>query len=352
MATTTTQKSTAMQTTPVAPPVPPAQANMSERFTEKVLSEFNGNVSGGLQITDFQRSLIQGYFIGIDRALQVQEEKRLSKNLKNTDPKYNNDLPMIWQNINLKDLALDVVHYARMGLDMMQKNHISPIPFKNNNTNQYDVTLMPGYVGIEYIAKRYALDPPVAVAIELVYSTDTFKPVKKNRDNKVESYEFEINNPFNRGDIIGGFGYIEYDNPTKNKLIMMTKADIEKRKPQYASAEFWGGKKKVWENKKQIEVETDGWYAEMFEKTIKREVFSEKHIQRDPQKIDDAYQYMKMREARMAEIAAQEEIDANANTIIVDATTGEVEQPKLIPTQNKIPQTPVAPADVEEDDLP
>lgn len=328
----------------------PEQANASERFTTKVLAEFNGNVAGALQITDYQRTLIQGYFIGIDRCLQMQEENRIRKNANNKDPKFNNDLPITWNNVNLKDLALDVVHYARMGLDMMQKNHISPIPFKNNKTNQYDITLMPGYAGIEYIAKKYALDPPIAVTIELVYSTDTFKPIKKSRDNKVESYIFEINNPFDRGEIVGGFGYIEYDDPTKNKLIIMTKADIEKRKPQYAAAEFWGGTKKVWENGKQVEVETEGWYAEMCEKTIKREVYSDKHILRDPKKIDDDYQYMKMREARIAEMQAQDEIDGNANTIIVDTTTGEVEQPRML--ANKTAPTEAAPADVEEDDLP
>ncbi|MFA6662018.1 MAG: recombinase RecT, partial [Bacilli bacterium] len=294
----------------------------------------------------------QGYFIGIDRALQVQEENRVRKNEKCTDPKYMNDLPYIWQNVNLKDLALDVVHYARMGLDMMQKNHISPIPYKNNKTNMYDITLMPGYVGIEYIARKYATEPPTAVTTELVYSTDTFKPIKKNRENKVESYEFEINNPFDRGEIIGGFGYIEYSDPAKNTLIIMTKADVEKRKPQYAAAEFWGGTIKKYVNGKLTSVETDGWYPEMFEKTIRREVFNEKHIQRDPQKIDDNYQYMKMRESRMAEMAAQNEIDANANTIIINADTGEVEQHKLTPPQNEKPQTEAAPADVDEDDLP
>lgn len=328
----------------------PEQANASERFTAKVLAEFNGNVTGALQITDYQRTLIQGYFIGIDRCLQVQEENRLRKNANNKDPKYNNDLPMSWQNVNLKDLALDVVHYARMGLDMMQKNHISPIPYKNNKAGQYDITLMPGYAGIEYIAKKYALDPPAAVTIELVYSTDTFKPLKKSRENRVESYDFEINNPFDRGEIVGGFGYIEYDDPTKNSLIIMTMKDIEKRKPQYASAEFWGGTKKTWENGKQVQVETDGWFAEMCEKTIKREVFGDKHIPRDPKKIDDDYQYMKLREGRIAEMAAQDEIDTNANTIIIDTSTGEVSQPNL--PGNKKELTEAAPADVEEDDLP
>lgn len=331
----------------------PTQMNASERFMQKVLSEFNGNVAGGLQLTDYQRTLVQGYFIGIDRALQMAEENRIRKNESNKDHSFDNTLPVNWQNVNLKDLALDVVHYARMGLDMMQKNHITPIPFKNNKTNKYDIELMLGYAGIEYVAKKYAIEAPLDVTVELVYSTDVFKPIKKSRENKYDSYVFEITNPFDRGNIIGGFGYIEYADPTKNKLIIMTIKDIEKRKPAYASAEFWGGTKKVWQGGKQVEVETDGWYAEMCLKTIKREVYGDKHIPRDPKKIDDDYQYMKMREARIAEMIAQEEIDEKANTIFIDSSTGEISEPNSGQPINLATDEPsAAPADVREDDLP
>lgn len=315
----TTQKQTAM--TPQSAQgneIAKVEMTMSERFTNTVLKEFGSNVAGALQVTDYQRQLIQGYFIAIDRALKIAEEGRIRKNENNKDHKYDNNVPITWGNVNLNDLALDVVHYARMGLDMMQDNHLSPIPYKNNKTQKYDITLMPGYNGIQYIAEKYAVETPVAVTTELVYKTDAFKPIKKNINNKVESYEFEITSPFDRGEVVGGFGYIEYEDPVKNKLIIMTKMDIEKRKPAYASAEFWGGTSKVWENGKQVEKETDGWYEEMCLKTLKREVYSAKHIPRDPKKIDDAYQYMKMREARYAEIEAQNEIDQNANTILID----------------------------------
>lgn len=301
----------------------------SERFTNTVLKEFGSNVAGAIQVTDYQRQLIQGYFISIDRGLKLAEETRVRKNQNNKDHKWDNNLPVIWNNVNLNDLALDVVHYARMGLDMMQDNHLSPIPYKNNKANKYDVTLMPGYNGIQYIAEKYAVEKPLATTVELVYSTDTFKPIKKNKNNKVESYEFEINNPFDRGEVVGGFGYIEYADPLKNKLIIMTLKDILKRKPQYAAAEFWGGKVKKWENGKQVEVESDGWFDEMCLKTIKREVFSAKHMPRDPKKVDDAYQYMKAREARYAEMEAQAEIDAMANAIVID-TSQEEEEPKQL----------------------
>jgi recombination protein RecT len=307
------------------------QMSVSQRFTNQVLKEFGGNVAGGIQVTDYQRQLIQGYFISIDRALKTADENRLRKNENNKDHKYDNPLAITWNNVNLNDLALDVVHYARMGLDMMQDNHLSPIPYKNNKSQKYDITLMPGYNGIQYIAEKYAVEKPVATTIELVYSTDKFRPIKKSKDVKIEGYEFEITNAFDRGEVVGGFGYIEYSDPLRNKLIIMTMKDIEKRKPKYAAAEFWGGKVKVWENGKQVEQESSGWMEEMCLKTIKREVFSAKHMPRDPKKVDDAYQYMKMREARYAEMEAQSEIDTNANRMVIDITP---EPSMQLPVQN------------------
>ena len=330
IATTTKAPATAGSTVPqpAAAPVPAeVKPNAAERFTSKVMKEF-GSTVGEIQVTDYQRQLVQGYFIAIDRALKSAEEERLRKNEKNKDhEKYDNNLPVTWGNVNLNDLALDVVHYARMGLDMMQENHLFPIPYKNNKTGKYDMTLMPGYNGIQYIAEKYAVEPPLAVTVELVYSTDTFRPIKKSAENRVENYEFAINNAFDRGEIIGGFGYIEFADPVKNKLVIMTKKDIEKRKPKYASANFWGGKQKVWENGKQVDQETDGWYEEMCLKTIKREIYSAKHIPRDPKKIDDNYQYMKMREARIAELEAQDIIDANANGMVIDVTPTALPEP-------------------------
>ena len=330
IATTTKAPATAGSTVPqpAAAPVPAeVKPNAAERFTAKVMKEF-GSTVGEIQVTDYQQQLVQGYFIAIDRALKSAEEERLRKNEKNKDhEKYDNNLPVTWGNVNLNDLALDVVHYARMGLDMMQENHLFPIPYKNNKTGKYDMTLMPGYNGIQYIAEKYAVEPPLAVTVELVYSTDTFRPIKKSAENRVENYDFAINNAFDRGEIIGGFGYIEFADPVKNKLVIMTKKDIEKRKPKYASANFWGGKQKVWENGKQVDQETDGWYEEMCLKTIKREIYSAKHIPRDPKKIDDNYQYMKMREARIAELEAQDIIDANANGMVIDVTPTALPEP-------------------------
>ena len=317
-------------------------ANNSEQFTSKVLREF-GSTAGAIQVTDYQRQLIQGYFIAIDRALKAAEEKRLYKNTNNSDHTYDDPNPITWNTVDLNALALDVVHYARMGLVMLQSNLLSAIPFKSNNktcksgTKMYTVTLMPGYNGIQYIALKYALEKPVSVTTELVYSTDTFKPIKRSHDNKVESYVFEINNAFDRGEIIGGFGYIEYKEPEKNKLVIMTLKDIMKRRPEKAAGEFWGGTKTVWEKGKKKEVETDGWFEEMCLKTLKREVYSAKNMPRDPKKIDDAYQHMKLQEIRMAEMEAQELIDSNSGQIVIDIENEAMTEVKE--DTEKIPET-------------
>jgi len=324
----------------------------SERFTNKVLKEF-GAAAGEIQVTDYQRQLVQGYFIGIDRALAIAEENRVRKNKSNSDHSYDNDLPVTWENVNLKDLALDVVHYARMGLDMMQPNHLSAIPYKNKKTQKYDVTLMQGYNGIKYIAEKYALDPPLDVTTELVYSTDNFRPIKKSVNQPVEAYEFEVINPFDRGEIKGGFGYIQFSDPTKNKLITMSMKDIEKRKPRYAAAEFWGGKTKQWENGKQVEVELEGWLDEMCLKTIKREVFSTKNIPIDPKKVDDNYHYMRMREAQIADIVAQAEIAEKANAIPVDfKNIDDPEPPELPAPEREQPKPPAEPEPTPKEEAP
>ena len=336
---------------PAAQPPAAQQENMSERFTKKVLAEFGSSVSGAMEVTDFQKRLIQGYFIMIDRALKTAEEERIRKNKANNNHDYDNDLPITWQNVNLADLALDLVHYARMGLDMQQDAMLYPIPYKNNKAKCYDITLMPGYNGIKYTAIRYAVEAPIGETIELVYSTDTFVPHKKDSAHPVATYEFQINNAFDRGEIIGGFGYLEFAEPARNELIIMPLKDILKRKPEYASANFWGGTVTEWRTedgkRKKVEVQKEGWFEEMCRKTLIREVYSAKHLPRDPQKIDDAYQFMKAREARFAEIQAQAEIDAQANVIPIDTTAPAAlpaaTQPMTIPQTNPPAGEPAEP---------
>lgn len=298
----------------------------SERFTGMVMKEFQGNV-GTLTLNEYQKQLIRGYFIGIDNALKKAEEARINKNSwKSIKEDDKNNLPITWQNVNMNDLAIAVVHHAKLGLDMQISNHLNAIPYKNNKTNKYDIGFLKGYKGLEYIATQFSLYPIRNITIELTYSNDVFEIV--NKDN-ITRYNFVIKNPFDRGEIVGGFGYIQYVDETRNKIITLSKKDIDKRKPAYAAAEFWGGEKDKWENGKKVGKEKiDGWYEEMARKTIARATYNAVPI--DPKKVNESYAYVVERDdtayENIIEAQVEEEIDENANKEYIDIDTGEIKQ--------------------------
>jgi recombination protein RecT len=308
------------------------EQSASERFMNKVISEFGSGV-GEVALTQFQRRLAQNYFISLDATLKATEEKRLSKAEKYRDP-----VPVTWANINMEKLARDVVTYARVGFDPAQKNHINLIPFKNNKTAKYDIGFIEGYRGIELKAVKYGLDIPDHVVVEIVYNTDRFRPIKKDSRNQYEAYEFEITNPFDRGDVVGGFYYHLYSkSPEKNKLVVMSLKDILKRKPDHASPEFWGGQKDVWgkdpETGRNVKTGTEqvaGWYEKMVYKTIHRAAYSDITI--DSQKIDDDYMRLKQIEEDFAESQVEAEISQNANREVIDVEHEVVHEPE--PTLN------------------
>jgi len=291
------------------------EGTMSERFTNKVVAEFTSGV-GEIALTDFQKRLVQNYFMAIDSALKMAEEKRAKKSEKYRDP-----IPVTWANANMEQLARDVVAYARIGLDPAQKNHINMMPFKNNNLKKYDIVFIDGYRGIELKAKKYGLDIPDHVIVELVYSTDKFKSIKKDRNNRYETFEFDVTNDFERGNVVGGFYYHVFsNNPEKNRLVVMPLKDILKRKPDYASPEFWGGEKDVWENGKKTgkKQQVKGWFEEMCWKTVYRAAYN--NITIDSQKIDDDYLRLSRMESSLTEAKVALEIAENANGEVIDIT--------------------------------
>jgi recombination protein RecT len=295
----------------------------SERFTGMVMNEYKNVVGAGFKgFSERERRLIGNYFIAIDQALAAAEQRRGEKN----------NLPYSWQTINLPALAKDLAHYARIGLDMSSKNHLFAIPYKDNKNNRYTMTLMPGYEGIRYQALKYALIPPVSITVECLYEADTFKVYKKDRNNAVESYEFVVNDPFKRGKLVGVFGYLEFEQETMNKLLVFTTADVMKRKPKYASAEFW-----------------DGWTDAMYEKTMIRAICADKYIPRDPEKIDASYAYVRALEEQNADIAIEAEVEENANgtPLMIDPPEAEAPKPKPAP-EEPVPFTEM-PVDAPED---
>ncbi len=320
----------------------------SERFTLAVEREFSGGV-GKIELTSFQRKLCQNYFIKIDSVLKDAETKRLAK-----AEKYREPLSFTWDNINMAKLAVDVIAYSGVGLDPTQPNHINPIPYKNNGTSKYDITFIPGYKGTEIKAKKYGIGVPDDVIVELVYATDNFKQIKKDVNNKIETYVFEVVNNFDRGEIVGGFWYHKFFNqPEKNKLRTFSRKDIEKRKPDYASAEFWGGMKDKWEwdaaagkNKKVGTVEVEGWFDEMAYKTIYKNAYSAITI--DSEKIDEHYMAVIQKELDYRDAAVMKEISdfANKNEIGFDDELP-AQQAQVVPEKKTMLSEAITPKEDE-----
>ena len=149
------------------------QISQSERFTNMVMKQYSS--TGVYNPTEREKQLIRNYFICIDQMLAKTEAERQRKNAANRNHDYDNTLPYSWNTIDLPQLAQDLAHYARVGLDMMEDNTLFPIPYKNNKGNMYSITLMEGYNGIRYQAEKYALDPFKAVTVEVIYQNDTFR---------------------------------------------------------------------------------------------------------------------------------------------------------------------------------
>lgn len=319
----------------------------SERFMGAVMKEFAATVGDVSKVTNFQRKIIQNYFIKLDMVLKAADIKRQEKNARLREEERDN-LDYSWNNVNMAQLALDVISYSVIGLDPLQKNHINLIPYKNSHTGKYDITFMMGYDGIELKARKYGYEVPDDVVIELVYESDNFRLIKKDTNNKVESYEFERPEPFNRGSVIGGFyAHIYYDRPEKNVVKVFSKADIDKRKPKYASAEFWGGEKVKWVNGKRAGTEEiDGWYEEMAWKTIKRAAFDAITI--DSEKIDE--HYLKAIQAELAidsdpvSERVSKDISRNANRKEMSFEDAEIveDKPQSLPEATEKVAPPIA----------
>lgn len=293
-----------------------AAPSASQRFTNVVMREFT-NSTGYTKLTEHQKNLIQGYFIACDNALAALEAKRVKDG-------QNNKLPYTWNNVNIDGkLAQRVVVYAKLGLDMTLPNHLFPIPYLNGKNGKYDLNFQEGYRGKEIKIKKYSYYPIKNVAYELVYSNDKFTPYKRGAKRRCDTYEFEITNPFDRGNLIGGFAYIEFDDPQRNILVIMSKADIEKRKNVAKSKEFWAK-----------------WYDEMALKTVVNAACGK--VTLDPEKIDPDFRIMQQSESDTVEAELAEELRQNANRETINVTPMEPEpEPAAIPEKTQTVAEPV-----------
>jgi recombination protein RecT len=277
------------------------EPTFSERFTGMVIKEFTATVGDVTKFNEEQRRLAQHLFVKIDSQLNTLEAKRIKDGKTGS--------PIAWANVNMQKLSLDAMHRIELGLDALIPNHIHPIPYFNSKLNKYDLDLRIGYIGKDYYRRKVALDEPVDIIYELVYSSDTFVAKKKTFGNEVESFEFVINNPFDRGDIVGGFGYIIYENEKKNKLIIVTDKDFKKSQTAAKSNDFWGKHP-----------------VEMKYKTLVTRVTDKMQI--DPRKVSASY-------AAVEDQELEAEIEQNANQDVIDVVaesageTGNLEEPAI-----------------------
>jgi len=270
-----------------------AEGSYSQRFTSMVVREFGSQV-GTLELSPYQQVLAKHLFIGIDKALTDQEAKRV-KDGRDT-------MPLVWSNVNMQKLAIDAVHRIELGLDALIPNHIHMVPYWNKKLNKYDLDLAIGYVGKDYYKREMAVEKPVNIIYELVHETDTFKPLMKSATNEIESYEFAVNNAFQRGPVIGGFGYIMHEDPTKNKLVLVSKDSMNKSKGLAKTNTFWS----AYEENMQMVV-------------VVRRVTAELKV--DPKKVNASYMAVEYDDNR-----AEIERSANQDVIDIEAETGESEQ--------------------------
>lgn len=264
----------------------------SEKFTNLVMREFSAAANQAIELTPYQRKLAQHLFLKIDGSLQALETKRL------TGPNADKTSPIIWQNMNLKKLALDAMHRIDLGLDALVPNHIHPIPYWNSREKKYDLDLRIGYMGKDYYRRRVARVEPLNVIYELVYSTDKFRPIKRGPTNDVESYEFEICNPFDRGEVIGGFGYIIYEDSRQNTLVLVSKQMLARSRA--------AGNKSFWES------DTEAMQL----KTVVHRTMDKLGV--DPAKASASLYAVEASEEAGDEAGFREERDQNANRTPID----------------------------------
>ena len=157
----------------------------------------------------------------------------------------------------------------QLGIDALIPGHLYPIAYFNGKTQQYDVDLRIGYKGELYYKMRASVKPVQDVRIELVYDTDEFTVYKKGVSCDVEGYDFRITNPFDRGTLVGGFGYLAFEHAGDNVLVVLSKAEIERYR---ASSKAAGGN--FWRD----------WYEQMAYKTIVHRLMDRIII--DPEKIN------------------------------------------------------------------
>lgn len=132
-------------------PIQPRKPEASERFTNQIMSQFQAEAGSPVQFTAYERALAQHLFLKVDSCLKEFEKKRRESGKES-------QAPFIWQNVNMRKLALDAVHRIQLGLDALIPAHIYPIPYFNGKEKLYDIDLRVGYRGELYYRTESAVE--------------------------------------------------------------------------------------------------------------------------------------------------------------------------------------------------
>lgn len=282
----------------------------AERFTAAVVRQYAADV-GQVELTEYERTLLQHCFIKCDMAFADARSKQKD-----------DQLPIEWANVNMKKLALDAAHRIKLGIDGLVPGHLYPIAYYNKASKLYDIDLRIGYKGEIYYVMNSSMRPIHDIRVELVYSNDEFVVYKKGTTCKIEGYDLKVTNPFDRGEVVGGFAYIEYEDEQDNTLMVMSKAKFDERRRLSGSDKFWGP-----------------YYDEMCYKTLVHA--AAKKITIDPRKINvDALNAVEIDEETTLHDDEQPSTPARGE-IILDADEDDLEetpQQPLLQQENLAPE--------------
>lgn len=304
----TLEKPTESSTTPVAA----TQKTHGEMFLEKVQNQFVAQMGAPTSWTPLQKALAQHLFVKMDLAFREAEVRRASNRQKKDDP------PITWANVNMLDLANEAAKIVRWEIDAELPNHVNVTPYLNGRTNKYDISLSPGYEGVRHLHTKFAVNPPKKTSFFLVHADDSF-----DIDNSAGWPQpiHKRGNYFKPGEVIGGFGHIEYEDPRSNIVAPVEYREFEKAEKASKNVDFWGGEKDEWafnpatkqREKTGKKIIVEGFRKEMQYKTVVLRV-CKKHLPLDPAKINvsEVNRFLEA-ELDVIEAEAQDAIDENAN---------------------------------------
>lgn len=276
---------------------------ISEKFVRSVERQFTAQMGQAILWTPLQKTLAQHLYIKIDASLKDLQSK--GKNVH-------------WNNINRDKLALDAVLVVSLELDGLIPNHLNVVPYKNGALSKgkdivYDLAIRPGYVGKLLAYRKASLDPIVDIDIQLVFKGDTFVPKLTPAG---DSFEFTQIDPFRSDtDVVGGFGFIRYEDSRKNKLVIVTQRDFERSR----AASKAKGTKQTDEETGEVSIVGNFWEAhpvEMREKTVCHR--TAEAIVLDPAKVNTVSFEWASKERDLALAEAEAEAEEFANRTVID----------------------------------